>query len=406
VSIERRTEKTLKAMIEFLNSKYELKLRVDEDAFRRAGTDQVNDKPIRLKQMLDIPLAFVLELMARQVGGTVRAEKNQVLIVPGHRELASVLRPAGDRLMEKLAEKVTIEKAINNAPLGDILEYFGDKYELTIVVDEWSFPKTDPAGNVVDTPCSVPAGTQPLREWLEQCAKQVNGQVVPLSHLILIERQTKDVASGRSGGVDLAVEVERRKAEVENLQRLLVAKEQKIVEIDQQMAKLRDESVQSRIQWEQARDRNADLLRQVEALTREVAQLRSLLGGAAPKGPQEPASGESRVKALQKERLAIFREAAEQAKSLYRAKAASSLDVAAADRNVLQAALELCESDRERVVVLEKLVALEKQCEETFSQLVKSKAGSQADLLKVRATRLEAEIALEKAKARLAVPAK
>ena len=74
-------------------------------------------------------------------------------------------------------------------------------------------------------------------------------------------------------------EIERRKGEVENLQKLLAAKEQKITDIDKQMARLRDESVQFRIQWEQARDRNADLLRQVEALARENAQLRSQLGG-------------------------------------------------------------------------------------------------------------------------------
>jgi hypothetical protein len=79
----------------------------------------------------------------------------------------------------------------------------------------------------------------------------------------------------------LTEELSRRKTEVENLQRLLGERDKKISEIDHQMALLRDEAVRFRVQWEQARDRNNSLLQQVEALTREVAQLRAQLGGGA-----------------------------------------------------------------------------------------------------------------------------
>ena len=50
---------------------------------------------------------------------------------------------------------------------------------------------------------------------------------------------------------------------------------------------------------------------------------------------------------------------------------------------------------------MERVVALERQLEDMAARAMKAGAGQQADLLRVRASRLEAEIALEKLKARL-----
>src|SRR5205823_6552062 len=72
---------------------------------------------------------------------------------------------------------------------------------------------------------------------------------------------------------DQAKELDRRKLEVETLKKLVDDRDKKIGDIDRQMARLRDESVQYRIQWEQAKDRVGILQGQIEGLHNEVARL-------------------------------------------------------------------------------------------------------------------------------------
>ncbi len=89
---------------------------------------------------------------------------------------------------------------------------------------------------------------------------------------------TQQVAS------DQAAELERRKAEVENQKKLVDERDKKIADIDRQMARLRDESVQYKIQWEQSKERNGLLQAKVEQLARENEKQRQQLGGAAAPG--------------------------------------------------------------------------------------------------------------------------
>ncbi len=101
------------------------------------------------------------------------------------------------------------------------------------------------------------------------------------------------LARGGQNNTDQANELRRRQQEVENLNKIAQAREQKIAEIDQQMARLRDEAVQARVQADQARERNELMQRQIEALTRENAQLRAQTGGGGPR-PQQPAAAQQR----------------------------------------------------------------------------------------------------------------
>lgn len=71
-----------------------------------------------------------------------------------------------------------------------------------------------------------------------------------------------------------------------------------------------------------------------------------------------------------------------------------------AQKALLLAELELCDSDKERVAVLEKVVALTKEFEKNAIQRYKDGTVPQADALMAAVNRLEAEIALERAKAR------
>jgi myosin heavy subunit len=88
--------------------------------------------------------------------------------------------------------------------------------------------------------------------------------------------------AGQKNLVDLTEELNRRKAEVETAQKQKGELEKKISEVDQQITVERANAVQFRIQWEQAKERNDNLLRQNEALMREVGQLRQQSG--APRG--------------------------------------------------------------------------------------------------------------------------
>jgi hypothetical protein len=174
-----------------LGKTYDLTIQVDEAAFMKPVFGAVSAKLVRLPRMADVPLDFVLEMLAQQVGGTVRLEKDRLVIVPGKRELASVLRTAGKEVTENLGGAVRLERAIDGAPLGDVVEYLSDKCELTIVVEDWSFAKAVMHKSVLDTECTLAAGTRPLQHLLELLAVQVGGRVVVGERLVLIAPKSK-----------------------------------------------------------------------------------------------------------------------------------------------------------------------------------------------------------------------
>jgi multidrug resistance efflux pump len=128
---------------------------------------------------------------------------------------------------------------------------------------------------------------------------------------------------------------------------------------------------------------------------------------ASPRlGAQEsapPVTKGSKVKELLKERLATLRELVKLETLVYYKAGAGSYDqVHEAARMLLQAELEQCDSDKERVALLEKFVAEVKKQEQLAVQLNKAGRGPTGTALKAKADRLQAEIALERARAKLA----
>jgi hypothetical protein len=109
-----------------------------------------------------------------------------------------------------------------------------------------------------------------------------------------------------------------------------------------------------------------------------------------------------KLKQLRQERLATLRELVEQTQREYQAGKASFDQLHQATQALLHAELELCSSDKERIVVLEKILAQAKQHEETAVQRYKSGNVTASDALRAKAARLEAEVALERTKSRLA----
>jgi hypothetical protein len=118
---------------------------------------------------------------------------------------------------------------------------------------------------------------------------------------------------------------------------------------------------------------------------------------------EEPAKSEAKSakhKELLKERLAVIREIAKLATDAYKAGTGSYDEVREASRMVLVAELEQCDSDKERIAVLEKFVVEAKKQEEHAGQLSKTGQAPTRMVLKAKADRLQAEIALEQAKAK------
>lgn len=107
---------------------------------------------------------------------------------------------------------------------------------------------------------------------------------------------------------------------------------------------------------------------------------------------------DSKVKELLKERLATLKEIAVQIERAYKGRAMSIEQLQDANLAVLKAELDLCESDKERIAVLEKIVELAKTQEKQAVEAVKGGAVSGTTALKAKVSRLEAEIALERAK--------
>jgi hypothetical protein len=118
--------------------------------------------------------------------------------------------------------------------------------------------------------------------------------------------------------------------------------------------------------------------------------------------PAAPEAKNDKLKELQKERLAALREAARLATARFQNAQGSLDEVREAARKVAEAELDLCDSDKERVAVLEKFVGVAKKYEEQAAQFAKAGKGREYSALMAKADRLEAEIALEQAKAKAA----
>lgn len=107
---------------------------------------------------------------------------------------------------------------------------------------------------------------------------------------------------------------------------------------------------------------------------------------------------EDKVKALLRERLATLQTVADLTEKAYATGNIPFTKVIESRLAVRKAELELCETDADRIKVLEKSVAESRQLEEVVQTLVKSGQAPQREALTAKVQRLEAEIALERAR--------
>ena len=121
--------------------------------------------------------------------------------------------------------------------------------------------------------------------------------------------------------------------------------------------------------------------------------------GTSPRAAAAEGS-ETKVKALLKERHATLEMAARVTGEDFKNAKASFRQVGEANRAALNAELDLCETDKERAAVREKMLAEARDYERTVEEVRNAARASYADVLKAKADRLEVEIALERAKAK------
>ncbi len=132
-----------------------------------------------------------------------------------------------------------------------------------------------------------------------------------------------------------------------------------------------------------------------------------LVGGfaALPARADQPADGAkkaegaNKLESLMAERLATLQALLRLANESYKAGTASVEQVSEATRLLFEAELEQCQTNKDRIRVLEKFVTNAKENERRAEQLVKTGTAPPSATLRARADRLRLEIALERVKA-------
>jgi hypothetical protein len=131
----------------------------------------------------------------------------------------------------------------------------------------------------------------------------------------------------------------------------------------------------------------------------------ALSPGHSPSVGQEPVKPQdqgAKIKELQKEWLDAVRAMAKQEEARAKNGQAPPEEVMASTRTFAEAELEVCESDKERVTALEKILVMARDTEKLAAGFAKSGQGRESTALKAKAERLRYEIALERAKTKVA----
>ena len=128
--------------------------------------------------------------------------------------------------------------------------------------------------------------------------------------------------------------------------------------------------------------------------------------GEEKQGKEEPlenrASDSSKLRELLKERMAAVQTLADSVKGLYKQGTVSEEAVRQAELRVHKTELDLCDSTKERIGVLEKIVKVYQEMEDHTLVLEKRGTASSESVLEAKLMRLEAQIAVEREKATLA----
>ena len=148
------------------------------------------------------------------------------------------------------------------------------------------------------------------------------------------------------------------------------------------------------------------------ALILAVMAATLLMAPASPQDkvnpPRKDRTEESakKIKEFQRERIATLRQLVDENSRLRDRRQASFEEVAEARLLLLNAELDAAEKESSRITLYKSIVDVLKEGEKFAEDAVKTGGGTPVRIFKVRAMRLEAEINLERAKAKEAQGAK
>jgi hypothetical protein len=180
----------LKVALDAVAKTFDLTIRIDTQAFQKAGVKDVGAQPIQLPNTVKVQRGTALQLLVSQVRGSYRLEKGQVVIVPRPKgqTLADLLPPPSKAIQAQLKQQT--DKAISfdaNTPLKEALAFLGDLFDLTIAFDEEAF-RTAKVAEIGLMP--VKLAKQPpsaiLGPLLEQVLKQAGATYLVRDEMILV----------------------------------------------------------------------------------------------------------------------------------------------------------------------------------------------------------------------------
>jgi hypothetical protein len=147
VSLDRafKDGRLLKDALEFLSDRYDLQIRIDEAAFKKAGKERPGEAKIVMGRVIVVSLDTALHIILDQVDAGMEIRNGAVWVVPlaKPQSLAERLRPIHKRVRTKaLNTSVELSKGLPaDTPLSDALEYLEDRFDLTLYLDTKAFER-------------------------------------------------------------------------------------------------------------------------------------------------------------------------------------------------------------------------------------------------------------------------
>jgi hypothetical protein len=179
----------LKDVLKSFGNRHKLKFTIDEAAFKAIKAKDPGGREVDLPKYIGVRRDVVLTLLLRQIGAAYEVDDlGRIVVVPGKpRALTAYLPAAAPEVKAALKKMANIEKPIDGAPFKDVIEYLGDRYALTILIDRVGFTQQDATKYVEEAQVKLDVVKDvPLEKVLTMLAKQVRGIVIAADNFIII----------------------------------------------------------------------------------------------------------------------------------------------------------------------------------------------------------------------------
>src|SRR5262249_35279887 len=114
---------SLKETVEILNTRYDLDIRIDEAAFRKAGKPQIAEAKVEC-QLPNFPFHAIMQVLLNQVDAQFEVRGGTIWILPATKpqSLAERLHPARRRDREWIDRSVDMKGVEGEVPLSEALK--------------------------------------------------------------------------------------------------------------------------------------------------------------------------------------------------------------------------------------------------------------------------------------------